>query len=129
MIDLNLFGPAAIPWYKSKIVLGAAVSIISKVAVVAGIPGAALLTDPDLANGLVLAAGAIGDVIAVGARVNQTQAPKIVATKSKAQLEELQRAAIQESQPAYDRFAEELQMTTEQIIHGADDSEVPSWMR
>lgn len=71
-----------LPWYKSKVIVGAALSIIAKLLVASGIISALAPEDVDqLANLFVLVAGGVGDAIAIGARVTQKHAPVITATK------------------------------------------------
>lgn len=71
-----------LPWYKSKVIVGAALSIIAKLLVASGVVSAFAPEDVDqLANLIVLVAGGIGDAIAIGARVAQKAAPAITATK------------------------------------------------
>lgn len=75
--------PSAIPWYKSKVIVGAALSILTKVLVATGVVSDIAPADVEqLANGFVLVAGAIGDMIAIGARVTQKAAPAITAAKT-----------------------------------------------
>lgn len=76
--------PSAIPWYKSKVIVGAAISILTKVLVMAGVINEFAPEDSEqLANIVVLVAGAIGDAIAIGARVTQKAAPAITAATTK----------------------------------------------
>lgn len=73
--------PTTLPWYKSKIILGAAISIIAKVLVMGGVMHELAPADSDnLADLIVLVVGGVGDVIAIGARLTQKVAPAITAT-------------------------------------------------
>lgn len=73
---------ATMPWYKSKVIVGAMVSIIAKVLVMAGIVDQFAPEDSEnLANLVVMVAGGIGDIVAIGARVAQKKAPAVTLTK------------------------------------------------
>lgn len=76
----------AIPWYKSQIIIGAVVSIVSKVLVGAGFAGLSVDDQSTLVNGLILLIGFIGDAWAIYQRAKQQQAPKVVATQATADL-------------------------------------------
>jgi hypothetical protein len=70
------------PWYKSKVIVGALISIAAKVLVMAGVINDLAPADADnLANLVVLVVGGVGDIVAIGARVAQKHAPAITATK------------------------------------------------
>jgi hypothetical protein len=70
------------PWYRSRIILGAAVSILSKVLVATGvISDITTEEEAQLADLTVLLVGGIGDLVAITARVGQKAAPMITATK------------------------------------------------
>lgn len=73
------YPPLELPWYKSKVIVGALISILAKLLVITGLVGD--FTDADTAQvtDLVLIMfGALGDLIAIGARVRQKYAPPIV---------------------------------------------------
>lgn len=71
-----------LPWYKSKIIVGAVISIASKVLVLTGILDQFTPEDSEtLTNTLVLIGGGIGDLMAFGARLTQKTAPTITVTK------------------------------------------------
>lgn len=71
-----------LPWYRSKIIVGAAISIFTKVLVMTGIVENFAPEDSEnLTNLIVLVAGGIGDLVAIGARLAQKAAPAITATK------------------------------------------------
>lgn len=76
--------PSAMPWYRSKIIVGAAISIITKLLVASGVIAELTPADSEnLANLIVLVAGGIGDLVAIGARVTQKAAPAITAATTK----------------------------------------------
>lgn len=76
--------PNEMPWYKSKVIMGVIVSILSKVLFVTGVIGEMAPADQaQMVDLLVLVIGGIGDIVAVGARVVQKEAPKITAGKPK----------------------------------------------
>lgn len=73
--------PTAMPWYRSKIIIGAAVSISLKLLVVFGLIDEIAPTDQaELIELIALLVSAIGDTVALGSRVTQKHAPEI--TKS-----------------------------------------------
>jgi hypothetical protein len=73
--------PTTLPWYKSKVIVGAIISIVAKVLVMTGLIGEVSPEDSEnLANLAVLVIGGIGDVVAIGARVAQKRAPEITVT-------------------------------------------------
>jgi len=72
--------PSAMPWYKSKIIVGALISIVAKILVASGVATNFTPEDSDnLANLIVMIIGGIGDAIAIGARLTQKAAPTITA--------------------------------------------------
>jgi hypothetical protein len=81
---MSVDNPVAIPWYRSKIIVGAAISIIAKVLVMAGVINDLAPEDSEnLANIIVLVAGGIGDLLAIGARITQKRAPDITVATTK----------------------------------------------
>lgn len=76
--------PTELPWYKSKVIMGVIISVLSKILFATGVIGELAPADQaQLADILVLVIGGIGDLVAVGARVVQKEAPKITAGKAK----------------------------------------------
>lgn len=74
--------PNSMPWYKSKIIVGVAVSILTKLLVMSGLIAEFAPEDSEnLVNLIVLVGGGIGDLVAFGARLTQKVAPTITATK------------------------------------------------
>lgn len=74
--------PATLPWYKSRVIVGALVSAALKVLFLTGLVGE--LAPEDEAQWVdvaVLLASFIGDAVAAQARISQTSAPPITATK------------------------------------------------
>lgn len=83
----------AIPWYKSKIIIGAGVSIVSQLLKASGIlPDSLDGHTTEIANVIVDGIGIIGAGVAVGSRVKQERAAPIVGSKAevKAQLQQVQ---------------------------------------
>lgn len=71
-----------LPWYKSKVIVGAAISIISKMLVMTGFLDQFTSDDSErLTDLIVLVLGGIGDLMAMGARLAQKAAPPISLTK------------------------------------------------
>lgn len=74
------YPPAQMPWYKSRVIVGALVSILMKLLVLSGLTGEVSEQETqqviDLALTLI---GAAGDLVAIGARVRQRHVPKITA--------------------------------------------------
>lgn len=71
-----------LPWYKSSVIIGALISAIAKLLVITGVVGE--FTDADveaLTNLIILAVGAVGDIIAIVSRINQQTAPTITGGK------------------------------------------------
>lgn len=72
------FVPASMPWYKSKVIIGAAVAVIANLAVHFGLVAAMTPADQQqIVDLLVTILGAAGGVTAIGARLAQKSAPKI----------------------------------------------------
>lgn len=70
------------PWYKSKIIWGALVSMLGKILVMSGLIGDFAPEEADaLTNTIVLVISGIGDLVAISSRVVQKQAPQITLTK------------------------------------------------
>lgn len=70
--------PAELPWWKSKVIIGAAVSILAKVLVASGVIEQVSPEDSEaLASAIVTVIGVAGDMMAIGSRVSQKYAPKI----------------------------------------------------
>lgn len=70
--------PTAIPWYKSKVIVGAVISIITKILVMTGLVTQIAPEDAEnITNLIVLVLGGVGDLVAIGARVAQKHAPDI----------------------------------------------------
>lgn len=77
---IEALGPSQLPWWKSKVIIGAAISIVCKLLVMFGLVGEIAPGDQQqLADVLVLVLGGIGDLVAIGARLKQKHAPPIVA--------------------------------------------------
>ena len=75
----------AIPWYKSKIIVGAAVSILSKLLVTTGVLPDGLGGEDDAVTELIVTGvGLAADAIVIGSRVKQKQPAAIVASKAAA---------------------------------------------
>lgn len=80
MSSLNV--PTALPWWRSKIIVGAAVSILTKLLVASGLVGDLAPADSEeITNLILLVIGGVGDLVAIGSRVAQKHAPTITATK------------------------------------------------
>lgn len=72
------YRPRSLPWYKSKVIVGALLSITTKVLVASGAISDLSPTDQEqLAEIIVLVVGGIGDALAIGSRVTQKTAPRI----------------------------------------------------
>lgn len=73
-----------LPWYKSKILVGALISMLGKVLVLTGVLGEFTTESSEaLTNTIVLVMSGIGDLMAFGARITQKTAPEITLTKEK----------------------------------------------
>lgn len=74
--------PDTLPWYRSQVIVAAAISIITKLLVGFGVIGEiAPETNEELAATIVLIIGGIADLWAMRARITQRYAPPITATK------------------------------------------------
>jgi hypothetical protein len=72
------------PWYKSKIIWGALISMTGKVLVLSGaINELTPETSQALTDTIVLLISGVGDLLAIGSRVTQKVAPAITLTKEK----------------------------------------------
>ena len=72
--------PETMPWWRSRIIIGALVSILMKVLVVSGFTADVSPADSQQIVDLVLILiGATGDLVAIGARVRQKFVPAITA--------------------------------------------------
>lgn len=70
------------PWYKSKVIVGALISMIAKLLVVSGLVNEFSPEDSEtLTNTIVLVISGVGDLMAFFARVVQKRAPAITLTK------------------------------------------------
>jgi len=72
------------PWWRSRVIIGALVSALTKILVIAGVVGE--FTDEDseaLVEVILLLAGGVGDLIAIHGRVTQKRVPKITAAVDK----------------------------------------------
>lgn len=70
------------PWWRSKIIVGALLSIVTKLLVATGLTSE--FSDADsqqLTDIVILLIGGVGDLVAIGSRVKQKEAPAITATK------------------------------------------------
>lgn len=73
--------PPNLPWYRSQVIIGAAISIITKLLVVLGIIGELAPEDSEqLTSTVVLVIGGLADIWAIRARVTQKAAPPITLT-------------------------------------------------
>lgn len=82
---METYPPIAMPWYRSKVIIGALVSIFTKLLVLSGLTGEITASETAQIVDLVLIlSGAVGDLVAIGARLRQRHVPKIVSTPSKA---------------------------------------------
>lgn len=87
---------AAIPWYKSKIIVGAAVSILSKVLVTSGLlPDGLNGQDEALTELVVTGVGLAADAVVIGSRVKQKEPASIVATAAQAHTAALDNLTVQ----------------------------------
>ena len=68
-----------LPWYKSKIIMGAVVSIITKILVATGVLGGAV-DDVAITNALLLVIGGAADLWIMYHRTTQKRAPAISAS-------------------------------------------------
>lgn len=76
-----MISPPNLPWYRSQVIIGAAISIITKLLVVLGIIGELAPEDSEqLTSTVVLVIGGLADIWAMRARVTQKAAPPITLT-------------------------------------------------
>lgn len=81
----------AIPWYKSKIIVGALASVATKALVALGVPAEiAGAGSGEVANLVVLGVGVAADAIILRSRTKQKEAPAIVASAASAELKKLE---------------------------------------
>lgn len=100
----------AIPWYKSKIFVGALTSLVTKGLVVSGLlPDALGDSAGDLANAVVTGLSIGADALVLHARKNQKQAATIVTSASKAAAHNGMVEAVPQSEVEADRIANALQ--------------------
>ena len=79
----------AMPWWQSRIIIGAAVSIATKIAVLTGLTSEFSSGDEQqLVDLLLLILGGAGDLLAIVSRTVQKHAPTITATKKGAEAKE-----------------------------------------
>lgn len=73
--------PSNLPWYRSQVIIGAAISIVTKLLVVLGVIGELAPEDSEqLTNTVVLVIGGLADIWAMRARITQKAAPPITLT-------------------------------------------------
>lgn len=73
-----------IPWWQSKVIIGAIISLVGKALVISGVITAIAPEDADaIANTVVLITSGVGDLIAMVSRIRQTRAPAVTLTKEK----------------------------------------------
>lgn len=73
---------STLPWYRSRIIVGAIISALTKLAVLSGLVGeVAPEQETEITNAIVLGAGALADLWIMFARVKQMDSPKITAKK------------------------------------------------
>lgn len=70
--------PDSLPWYKSRIILGAIVSVLTKILVVTGVLDTTF-DDAALTEALLLAFGGLADLWIIVQRARQKAAPEITA--------------------------------------------------
>lgn len=77
--------PRAIPWYKSKIIVGVMVSLLCKVLVASGLVGeVSSAAQQQVLEALMTVLGGVGDMWAIWQRLKQTSAPAIAVSKAHA---------------------------------------------
>ena len=77
---MNPYPPQSMPWWKSRVIVGAAVSILMKLLVLSGLTGEFTEAESQQVVDLALILiGGIGDLIAIGSRVRQRHVPRITA--------------------------------------------------
>jgi hypothetical protein len=72
--------PDNMPWYQSRIIIGAIVSIVMKLLVATGVLGEVGLDDGAITDAVLLVIGGIADLWIMYQRVTQKAAPTITAT-------------------------------------------------
>lgn len=108
MTDSNTVPAEAIPWYKSRIILGVALSLICNVLVISGLTGEVTAdTQQQLLDVVITLVGGAGDLYAIMQRITQKTAPVITSTAAKAEEKHAEITAAKADPQA----------------------EVPSWMR
>ena len=66
------------PWWKSKVIVGALISILAKLFVISGLTGEITPGETQQVTDLVLIViGGLGDLLAIGSRITQRYAPQI----------------------------------------------------
>lgn len=74
--------PETLPWYRSHVIIAAAISVLSKLLVGFGVIGEIAPEDEEqLTSLIVLVIGGLADLWAMRARVVQKAAPQITVTK------------------------------------------------
>ncbi len=105
----------AIPWYKSKIIVGIAVSLVCKALALSGLIGEVTGDQQEELGTIIISlVGGAFDLWALTSRVGQTAAPVITSTATKAVVAH-----------------EEITAAKVAVAVAADvlDTEVPPWMR
>lgn len=75
--------PTSLPWWRSRVIIGAIVSIASKLLVATGAVGEISPEDEGrIADIAVLLVGGVADLVVITARVRQEHAPPITAKKA-----------------------------------------------
>lgn len=76
-----MISPANLPWYRSQVIVGAIISIITKLLVVLGVIEELAPEDSEqLSSTVVLIIGGLADIWAMRARLVQKAAPPITLT-------------------------------------------------
>ena len=79
------YPPESMPWWQSRVIVGALVSIVMKVLVLSGVTADFTAAESrDIVDLVLILIGAIGDLVAIFARVRQRYAPAITAKAPKA---------------------------------------------
>jgi hypothetical protein len=68
--------PTELPWYRSKIIVGAIISLITKLLVITGVLDSTF-NDEALTDGILLVVGVVADLFIGYQRVTQKAAPAI----------------------------------------------------
>ncbi len=72
------YPPETMPWWKSKVIVGALISILAKLFVISGLTGEITPGETQQVTDLVLIViGGLGDLLAIGSRITQRYAPQI----------------------------------------------------